>query len=907
MAFPSDRLGVEVSLAFGADLTANPATWSWTDITAYLRYAPGIEITAGRRDETSESQPSECKLTLDNTSGRFTPRNPNSPYYPNVKFNTPLRVRVDPGTGYSTRFIGFVDEWPLRWDISGNEKHVAVTASGLLRRLNQAGELARSALYRATVDANPTAYWPLEDGEDATQAASAVGGAAMTGSLLFGKIDGPGGSAPVLDVTNRGQLSAPVPGGIFNATDWRVEFVARVPAETASTSGGVILLEWSAPGLSGDITYYRVTATTSGTVIVTYFLYGTTVGTDITASAVNPFDGRWRHYRIDGSTSGGTTSINLYVDGVGEAVGNPAADGYGPNMVKIITAGSTVDSCLPGVGHVAVWHDPPVSSDTTDAWDGWVGETSVNRVIRICDEEGIYYSPPGASGEPEAMGPQPLGPALTILRDCEVADAGLLHDPNGGVSFRPHAAQYNQAVALALDYAAGDVQHPLEANDDDQQTCNEATAQRPDGSPYTYTDTDGPLGTAAVGFYSDSITTNVETDTAVEQRAAWRVALGTVDELRFPQVGINLARSPGLIPSWLAATIGERVTISNPPAELPAGAGNPDLLMVGYNEFISTRNWSATLNTVPARPYNVIELDEGNNESRLDAEASGVWLDATSGATSLRVYNVDETIREVWTTTAGDLPFDVGVGGERMTVTAVANNAITFVAAGTAAHANNASVSPSLPAGIQAGDMLLLFAAIRNTSATVNGPSDWSDPWLNHGHVKVFARKATGSESAPTVTFTGGAAGDDTSAQICAFRNATKLVGVAHQTNASAQDIATPGFGVDRAGSLIVYVGWKQDDWTSVASPGTEIGEPDTVAGNDQGIVWSYTIQTTAADVAATSFVVTGGAAAVSKSGVLQLAGSVQTLTVTRAVNGVTKAQTQDTQVSLWQPHVIAL
>lgn len=902
MAFPSTPLAVEVSLALGADLSANPATWSWTDISTYVRYSPGIEIAVGRRDETSESQPSECRLTLDNTSGRFTPRKPTSPYYPYVKFNCPLRVRVNPGTGLTTRFVGFVDEWPLRWHQSGRERRVEVTASGLLRRLNQAGDFARSALYRAVVASSPAAYWPLEDGEDATQAASAVGGQAMTGTLLFGKIDGPGGSGPVLDVTNRGQLSAPVPAAVFNVADWRVEFVARVPAETASTSGGVILLEWSSPGQSGDITYYRVTATTSGTIILTYFLYGSTSGTDITAS-VNPFDGRWRHYRIDGFTSGGTTSLNLYIDGVGEAVGNPANDGYGPNMVKIITSATTADNCLPGIGHIAVWQTPG-SSDTWDAWNGWVGETSVDRVIRICAEEGIYYSPPGASGTPETMGPQPSGSALEIFQDCEGADAGLLYDFSGGISFRPHAAQYNQAVALALNYAAREIQHPLEANDDDQQIANDVTASRPNGSEYSYTDTDGPLGTTAVGFYSDSITTNVETDTAAEQRAAWRVALGTVDELRYPQVALSFARSPGLIPSWLNTTIGERVTISNPPSELPPG--DPDLLMVGYTEYISTRNWAATLNTVPARPYNVIELDEPNNESRLDAEASALWVDVTSSGTSIRTYNSDATIRETWTTAAGDVPFDIEMAAERATVTAVASNAITFVNSAAASHGNNASVSPAVPASITTGDLLLILAAIRTTSGTVNTPSGWFD-WINFGHVKLMAKRATSSESAPSVTFSGGAAGDDTSAQMCAFRNANLPIASATQTNASAQNIAYPALGVDRTGTLIVYVGWKQDDWTSVASPGTEIGEPSTATGNDQGIVWAYSIQTAALDVTAASFTVTGGASAVSKGAVIQVAGGMQTLTVTRAVNGVSKAQTSGTQVSLWQPHVLAL
>ncbi len=903
MAFPSTRLGVEVSLALGADLSANPATWSWTDITDYVRYTPGIEITCGRRDETSESQPSECVLTLDNTSGRFTPRNPAGPYYPNVKFNTPLRVRVDPGTGYTTRFLGFVDEWPLRWDLSGNEKRVEVTASGLLRRLNQAGNFARSALYRAVVASSPAAYWPLEDGEDATQAASAVGGQAMTGTLLFGKIDGPGGSGPVLDVTNRGQLSAPVPAAVFNVADWRVEFVARVPAETASTSGGVILLEWSSPGQSGDITYYRVTATTSGTIILTYFLYGTTAGTDITAS-VNPFDGRWRHYRIDGFTSGGTTSLNVYIDGVGEAVGNPANDGFGPNMVKIITSATTADNCLPGIGHIAVWQTPG-SSDTWDAWNGWVGETSVNRVIRICGEEGIYYAPPGVSGDtPESMGPQPTGSALDIFRDVETADGGLLFDKDGGVSFRDRTARYNRTATLTLDCAAGDIQHPLEANDDDQQTANDVTASRPNGSEYTYTDTDGPLGTTAVGYYSESLTVNVETDTAAEQRAAWRVSLGTVDELRFPLVGLNFARSPGLIASWLTTRIGSRIAISNAPPELPPG--DPDLQMVGYAEYISPKNWSAAMNTVPNRPYLVIELDEPNNESRLDAEASALWVDVTSSGTSLRVHNSDATIRETWSTAAGDVPFDIGMAGERATVTAVANNAITFVNSAAASHGNNASVSPAVPASIQAGDLLLILAAIRTTGGTVNTPSGWFD-WINFGHVKLMAKRATSSESAPSVTFSGGAAGDDTSAQMAAWRNANLPITSVTQTNASAQNIAYPALGVDRTGTLIVWVGWKQDDWTSVASPGTEIGEPSTTTGNDQGLVWAYSIQTAAVDIAAGSFTVTGGASAVSKGAVIQVAGGMQTLTVTRAVNGVSKAQSAGAPVSLWQPHVLAL
>ncbi len=900
MAFPTDLLGIEVSLALGADLAADPATWSWTDITDYVRYAPGIEVTVGRRDETSESQPSQCRLTLDNTSGRFTPRNPSSPYYPNVRFNCPLRVRVDPGTGYATRFVGFVDEWPIRWDISGNDKTVDVTASGVLRRLNQARD-NRSALFREIMRADPDAYWPLEAGPAAVQGASATGGPPLTGSLTFGETAGPPGSGPVLDITNRGTFQAQAQAVVAFESTWRIEFVAQLPSTDPADTGGAYMLEWSAPGLSGDVTYWRWVASTDGEVIVQHYLYGTTTPNELPLT-FNPFDGEWHHFRIDGLVSGGNTTIDYYVDGEFLDFDTLAYEAFGPGMVRIATAITTTDEALTSLGHIAIWYSHP-TADTYEAMSGWAGETTAARLTRICDEADLYYDSTHATGT-DAMGPQPTGNVLAVLQDCEQADAGLLWDAAGGIAYRSRSARYNQTVALALDYEQKHIQHPLEANDDDQQLRNDVTATRPGGSPYTYTDTDGPLGTDAVGWYSDSVDTNVELDSQAEQRAAWEVGLGTVDELRFPQVGINLARTPDLIAAWLATTIGERVTIANPPAELPPG--DPDLQMVGYQESITPFVWSAVLNTVPNRPYLVVELDEGDNESRLDADGSGVWLDATSAATSIRVYNERETVKETWTTAAGDAPFDIGIAGEQITVTAVADNAITYVNVGTVSHANNASVTPGIPASIANGDLLLMFAAIRSTSGTVVQPSGWST-WLDLTHVKVFAKKTSGTESSPTVTFTGGAAGDDTSAQIAAFRNATKLLASANQSNSSAQNVAYPALDVDRDNTLVVYLGWKQDDWTSVSSPGTEIAEPDTTTGNDQGLVWAYVIQTDAVNVAAGSFTVTGGASAVSKGAVLWINGSVQTFTATRSVNGVVKAQVQDADVSLWQPHVLAL
>ena len=90
---PADaRLAVE--LAFGADLAADPGTWTWADVTADAMYAGGgVTISpVGRGDETAKAQPAGCQLRLLNTSGAYSKNLPTSPYWPNVRRNTPVRV-----------------------------------------------------------------------------------------------------------------------------------------------------------------------------------------------------------------------------------------------------------------------------------------------------------------------------------------------------------------------------------------------------------------------------------------------------------------------------------------------------------------------------------------------------------------------------------------------------------------------------------------------------------------------------------------------------------------------------------------------------------------------------------------------------------------------------------------------
>lgn len=200
---------------------------------------------------------------------------------------------------------------------------------------------------------------------------------------------------------------------------------------------------------------------------------------------------------------------------------------------------------------------------------------------------------------------------------------------------------------------------------------------------------------------------------------------------------------------------------------------------------------------------------------------------------------------------------------------------ITYVGIGALSSGNNASLTPALPGGWVAGDLLLILASIRNSgTGTVNVPSGWT-ALLTSGNVSLLGRIAQAADVAPTVTFAGGVANATTLAQCWAFRGTEQditqvLSASTAQLNASAQNIAVPGLTVAEANNAVVVMGWKQDDWTSVAPLSgqglTEISDSTTTTGDDASHVIDYKIETTAANLTTTTLTVTGGAAAISRA-----------------------------------------
>jgi hypothetical protein len=226
-------------------------------------------------------------------------------------------------------------------------------------------------------------------------------------------------------------------------------------------------------------------------------------------------------------------------------------------------------------------------------------------------------------------------------------------------------------------------------------------------------------------------------------------------------------------------------------------------------------------------------------------------------------------------------------------VSAVSTTTPSFVAAGTSATANNASVTPGLPSGWQEGDALLILASIRNSGTGRVVPPVGYTVVLQVDNWALFGKAAGVSESAPTVTITGGAAGADVLSQMAAFRNLDiNAVSTAYQLNPSAANITYPPVaGYQASWDVILYLGWRQSSWTvpnvATLAGAIEIGETTSTAGSGAGQVWDYQIQAAPTPVVGGVFTVTGGSSAITYGAVVALPTAAYVMRSTATVTPV--------------------
>lgn len=664
MAFPADELDVLVELQLDG---------VWTDITDKVRVADEIDITRGVPDEGVRADSSKATLTINNTDGVFSPRNPMSPYYGLIGRNTPIRVTVEG----SVRFTGEVSSWPQRWDVTGGDVWVPITAQGVLRRLGQGASPFGSVMYRGltTMTVPPVAYWPCEDGEDATTLASAVGGPPM-------KIAG----TPELAAYRAFECSDPIP--LLSQSEWS----GLVPAHPATGSVQVRFLAAVPPGgAPNGQTICRIR--TSGSAYLWHLNYGT--GGDLRLQAFGEnggvgdtgfvaFNANGKQLRVSVELAQNGSNID-YAVAILEAgsssglvyAGTITGQTVGQAQRIIISPDGGIDDIA--IGHISVQSTITDLFDLADQLSGYVGEPAGRRIQRLCGEEAIPFTGVGDLDATMMLGPQRPATLLDLIGEAAAADLGILYEPRDtlGLAYRTRGSLYNQDPALELDYAAGHLVPPLEPTDDDQQVRNDVTVTREGGSSARATRTVGPISTAAppdgVGRYDESASVAVRYDTQLPDIAGWLLHLGTTDEARYPTLAVNLAApgvadDPILVADVVAVDVGDLLTIGNLPAWMPPGVVGQ--IAQGFTETIGPYTRKIEANCGPASPYRVGVYGTARYGTAGSQLASGV----SSSATTL---SVTSTSGPRWTTDAAEMPFDIIIGGERMTVTAITGTGST--------------------------------------------------------------------------------------------------------------------------------------------------------------------------------------------------------------------------------------
>jgi hypothetical protein len=819
----------------------------------------------------------------------------------------------------ATRFVGELSAWPPKWNLSGTDVWTPVEASGILRRLTQGADTLRSAIYRAITGGTtqPLAYWPCEDSSGSTFAASATPGVdpmrILAGTASFAGYDGFAGTDPIL-VLGDANFEGVVPPYVATG-EAQIRFLMHTPPENA---GNVIINVFT----TGTAARWRMEYRTGGDLSMEI---RDSEGTLLHDSGTINFDLDNDNCRIslEMTQNGANIDWGIVTLIAGAETGNVHSATLNSHtfgrVSKVRFNGNRVLDLM-AIGHVTVYDSISTIFDVFDELTGFDGESADRRIERLCTEEGIRLRRVGILNDSAAMGPQRSATLIDLLHEAEAADGGILYETRDvfGLGYRTRKSMYSQAPAATLDYEGSQLS-TIEPTEDDQLTRNDITVTRTGGSSARVTLDTGPLSVQAppdgVGRYDEAVELNLFDDTTLQDQAGWRVGLGTVDEPRFPQIGVNLAHPTFVGDDRLSddvreLDVGDRLVVENPPAWLPPG--DISQLAQGFTERISTLGHDITVNCSPESPWRVGILDD-DVLGRLDTDGSTTVGALTSTQTTITVLTTDPA-SPMWTVEDTHFPFDIRVGGEVMTVTDIlpTSSFVNSSAAVSSSGGAAATLSPTLPASTQAGDTVYVFATIRNSgTGTPQTPASWNlAEAFGGGNCRLFSRVYDGAWSMPTLTFVGGAANEDIIAQAATFRGIDSTAfTAARQLNGSAQNIAYPALTGIRAGMLVLWLGWKQDDWTSVATlggVGGEIGEPVSTAGSDAGMVWDYQIKTLPINVSAASFTVTGGASAISRGAVVAFRGA-QTFTVTRSVNGVVKAHAEGAAVSLAQPLILAL
>lgn len=601
--------------------------------------------------------------------------------------NVTFALAVDDFEARINHFHGEATSWPTEWDVSGRDIYGRVEAAGLRRRLSQGQATLPSTYKRSNVNTSPAhlLYYPVEDGSEAGVIASGFPDAAPMTIYGSPQLASNSDFSPGSDSIAKVNSSSWVTPDIYVAATGQIQaiFLMSIPAGEVDQ---VTLVQLRCTGTIGLIDcYYNADGT--GTLKLNFYAQD---GSFIHESG--PLGGgniTGRPYQVSVELSQNGADVNYTVAFLEPGKSSGAANGgtvtgrtIGAPYRLIVSPHNDVTTT--SIGHIALRTSLISIYTNAAALNAFNGEGIRTRISRLCAEnDGVNFSRTRSTiNDQSLLGKQKPNTLLTLLDEAAKSDMGFLlesRDISGLVLFTMRA-MYNRDAFVTLDYAAGQMQPPFKAEDDDQLITNDFTASRIDGGSYRATQTTGPLALTSptsgrgVGRYNDSESYSLSSDTYLADMASWVVHVGTINESRYPSINADVSKlarvSTQLYLDLLGIWAGDRIEITHPKATHIASTISQ--IVYGYRRTFGGKHHTLELISAPALPYTVLEFaaDSGDTNpwlGRVDTDGSTVNTTASAGATSLSVATPSGPL---WTTVADDFPLYLDVGGVQVRATA---------------------------------------------------------------------------------------------------------------------------------------------------------------------------------------------------------------------------------------------
>lgn len=679
----------------------------WTDVTGDVLVNAGVAIHHGRNSVLDTVGPGTASLTVDNLTGDYTPGHPGSPHYPNIRPNVRIRIAI----ATVVWFEGYIDAWTPHYPTStANNPIVEVSATDRFRLWSRRiledthtetvkAQFTNPALYRMDMASGavcgdilggtgraklffPRATFAAGVGTATYQATGPT--RSTSGVTLTAGTNPQVGATGYWEFGDSGAPALVVPGTFpLGASPWTLAvwlniatyydrtgadgWAERYTQQVAACGDG---LGWSVwlEGATEDAMYLKL-MDEAGTFFDTGYI-GDIRNVDT-------------HFGIvwDG------TNLNVHVNGSAIPIGGPP--GTTATTRSDVTVGSvwmssrlrTWNTGTVTVSGIVVANEAADSDQLSALYEacstGFAGEYPWQRVPRIMGyadvnpadyvvDNGPAYGYGSASAE---LGPLDTAgrDLLSLIQDTAAAEGGVFYIQSGANIAR-FADRYSRERLPAfpastlntiyiIDQEADTTGGDFSAVIEDAQIVNMVTVTATDGSTATATDT---ASIAANGLISASDSLQVNSQEQAADAASYRLAQFATPQPRISSVTVDLMTGTGIYAEVLSWTIGQRIRVTGLPA-----TSQPATQFEGFIEGMSGRFGSdgdaVTFDLSPVWGW-AIQLD-GDDVGRLDTDGQTVEVDATD--TDLTI-----TVTEGFST--ADEPYDLDIGGERVTVTSAA-------------------------------------------------------------------------------------------------------------------------------------------------------------------------------------------------------------------------------------------